>query len=440
MVYIKPSNLLTATYADVKNLPKVSAYLENIEQNSTHTMINYWSGLAHFQDFLCNAPEPFSNYNLDTIVEALSRKKNPLDVYDLFSKFMIFLLHKHEHQQHHKIRQLSRSSIRLYMNIARQYLSYYDVLIDLKKYKRKVKPPKVYKDQGEAVLEAGDIRKILLACNNLRLKSYLLTLASSGCRAREAIAIRLKDVDFTNEPITVIHLRKEFTKTRVGRDVFISDEATKYLKEWIDFKYRDKIKESGNKLLVNRIKKPDDLVFGVYNLAESVDENGNGTPRFIYTKLWQGFNRLLQTTDLAERKEGMQRRKITLHSFRRFVKTVLEDQEDYSYSETLLGHAHSPYYRKKPLEMAQIYKDKCMKYLTFLDYTTLESKGRNIESKLVEKDKQMLEMQKQLDSVQSMVSSLIQGLQKTTDQQQLNTIAKSLANSGILKPCCCCCS
>jgi len=37
-----------------------------------------------------------------------------------------------------------------------------------------------------------------------------------------------------------------------------------------------------------------------------------------------------------------------------------------------------------------------------------------------------------LDSVQSMVSSLIQGLQKTTDQQQLNTIAKSLANSGIL--------
>jgi integrase len=394
--YIKPSNLLSTTYAQVKNIPKVSTYLENIELNSQHTMISYQSGLAQFEDFLCNAPEPFSNYNLETIIAALTRKKKPLDVYELFSKFMIFLSHKHEHNNgdsssnRKKIRPLSRGSIKVYMNIARQYLSYYDVLIDLKKFKRKVKPLKSYKED-EAVIDASDIRKILLACNNLRLKAYLLTLASSGCRAREAIAIRLKDIDFTTEP-TRIHLRKEFIKTRVGRDVFISDEAAQKIKDWIDFKYRDKIKESGNKHLVNKVKNPDDLLFGVYNMVESADNNdnnGNGTPRFIYTKLWQGFNRLLQTTGLAERKDGMQRRKITLHSFRRYVKTVLEDQEDYSYSETILGHAHSPYYRKKPSEMAAIYKDKCMRYLTFLDYNALKTTQKNIESKLEVKDKQI---------------------------------------------------
>jgi hypothetical protein len=32
-----------------------------------------------------------------------------------------------------------------------------------------------------------------------------------------------------------------------------------------------------------------------------------------------------------------------------------------------------------------------MKYLTFLDYTTLEMRGKNIESKLSEKDKQILQ-------------------------------------------------
>jgi integrase len=416
----------------------VSTYLENVEQNSKHTMISYWSGLAQFEDFLRNAPDPFRNYNLDTIVAALCRKKNPLDVYELFSKFMIFLLHKHEQQKqpnkdhHHKIRQLSRGSIRLYMNTARQYLSYYDVLIDLKKFKRKVKTPKMYKDQGEAVLEASDIRKILLACNNLRLKAYLLTLASSGCRAREAIAIRLKDVDFTSEP-TVIHLRKEFTKTRVSRDVFISDEATKYLKQWLDFKYRDKQKESGNKMLVNRVKHPDDLVFGVYNLAESDDGNGNGTPRFIYTKLWQGFLKLLATAGLAERKDGMQRRKITLHSFRRYVKTVLEDQEDYSYSETILGHAHSPYYRKKPSEMAAIYKEKCMPYLTFLDYRALENKGRSVDAKLVEKDKQMDIVMKEVEAMKAQLQSVISAMSGIKDQKSFDNLANSLVKSGLFK-------
>ena len=29
-------------------------------------------------------------------------------------------------------------------------------------------------------------------------------------------------------------------KTRVGRDIYISDEATQYLKRWMDWKYRDK--------------------------------------------------------------------------------------------------------------------------------------------------------------------------------------------------------
>jgi integrase len=63
--------------------------------------------------------------------------------------------------------------------------------------------------------------------------------ASGGMRAREALAIRLKDVDFSVSP-TKIHIRKEFAKTRVARDIYISDEATHYLKQWLDWKYRNK--------------------------------------------------------------------------------------------------------------------------------------------------------------------------------------------------------
>lgn len=85
----------------------------------------------------------------------------------------------------------------------------------------------------------------------------------------------------------------------------------------------------------------------------------------------------------------MKRRKITLHSLRRFTKTVISDQTNQDYSEWFLGHSKSPYYTKKEPERREIYATKCMKYLTFLDYATLETAGKNIEVKLSEKVQQL---------------------------------------------------
>lgn len=56
------------------------------------------------------------------------------------------------------------------------------------------------------------------------------------------------------------------------------------------------------------------------------------------------------------------------------------------YSEWFLGHYKSPYYTLKEAERRTIYATKVMKYLTFLDYTTLQATGKNIEAKLQEKD------------------------------------------------------
>ena len=72
----------------------------------------------------------------------------------------------------------------------------------------------------------------------------------------------------------------------------------------------------------------------------------------------------------------MRPRKITLHSLRRFVKTVISDEVGGDYSEWFLGHNGSVYYTKKESERREIYLTKCMKYLTFLDYTALEVEVR----------------------------------------------------------------
>jgi hypothetical protein len=191
-------------------------------------------------------------------------------------------------------------------------------------------------------------------------------------RATEGLAIRLRDIDFTISP-TKIHIRKEYSKTRTARDIYISDEATQYLRQWINWKYYNEERP--------RIKNDDDLVFTVYRTK---------TPATLYVKILTEFEKLLSVVGLDERKEGKQRRrKITLHSFRRFVKTVISDQTNTDYSEWLLGHNKSPYYTKKEPERREIYATKCMKYLTFLDYTTLETTGRNIEAKLSEKEKEI---------------------------------------------------
>jgi len=60
-----------------------------------------------------------------------------------------------------------------------------------------------------------------------------------------------------------------------------------------------------------------------------------------------------------------------------------------------------------------------MKYLTFLDYTALEATGKNIESKLLEKDKeiQLLEQQ-ELDNADAIVT-LSDQVRKLSEQMEL---------------------
>jgi integrase len=351
-------------------MPKVQSFLESVSRNSKYSAGVYGTGLVYFSSFLTYKG---LNHTPETILEPLG--KNEINIYELFDRFVAFLVST----------RLSIPTVRLHVAAIRSYLAYHDIDVTPSKFKRKVRMPKLYRED-EQPIDAEDIRKILLACNNRRLKSYLLVLASGGMRAIEALAIRLKDCDFSFSP-TKVHIRKEYSKTRVARDIYISDEATKYLKQWIDWKYRDKGDELTKK------KDPNDLVFGVYNTVNEPN------PHNLYPKMLGEFERLLTVVGLDERKEEgrRSRRKVTLHSLRRHAKGVISNQVNQDYSEWYLGHSKSPYYTLKESERREIYATKCMKYLTFLDYQMLEATGKNIEAKLTEKERE-IEMLRQRDS------------------------------------------
>ena len=132
---------------------------------------------------------------------------------------------------------------------------------------------------------------------------------------------------------------------------------------------------------------------------------------------------------MSNKKDNSGRHKITLHSFRRFVKTVISDQVGQDYSEWFLGHSKSPYYTKKEIDRKEIYATKCMKYLTFLDYTTLEARGKGIEAKLREKDRELHDMKEKYENE-------IESIREETDQKFNQIIAMIQQNPQLaqIKP------
>jgi integrase len=138
-----------------------------MSRNSLKSKYTYQFGLTHFQRFL---EQTYLQYNIDTILKPLS--KNELDIYVILDEFVSYLVVK--------ALNLTSASIKLYIAAVRSYLAYYDIDIIPSKFRRKVKMPKSYREDEEP-LDVSDIRKILLSCNNRRLKAYLLVLASGGC-------------------------------------------------------------------------------------------------------------------------------------------------------------------------------------------------------------------------------------------------------------------
>ena len=270
------------------NQPKVKVFLDTIGRNSLKTKRIYETALVHFQEYL-NEKYDYK-HTLESIVNEILN--NNVDLYELIDGFLSYGITKTKRGE--EAVKLTPQTIRTYLIGIKSYLAYYDIDIIPSKFKRKVKVPKIHREDEEP-LDLSDIRSILLACNNRRLKSYLLLLASGGMRATEGLAIRLKDIDFTVSP-TKIHIRKEYSKTRVARDIYISDEATHYLNQWIDWKYRKKRYNP-------RTPSPDDLVFALIQSNESPIFDG------IYIVIIKEFQKVLSTVGFDGKKRGDEKKK-----------------------------------------------------------------------------------------------------------------------------------
>jgi integrase len=91
---------------------------------------------------------------------------------------------------------VNKTTIKNMVDTARNFLEYHDIDIVPRKYSLKVKYPKVIREDKEELTKEV-ISMILKACVSYKLRTFVHTLAATGCRASETCSIRLIDISRT---------------------------------------------------------------------------------------------------------------------------------------------------------------------------------------------------------------------------------------------------
>jgi hypothetical protein len=147
-------------------------------------------------------------------------------------------------------------------------------------------------------------------------------------------------------------------------------------------------------------RKNTDLVF-----YSTFDENGEKGKQksfeSIYVRMAALFDKLLTRLNFPLESSG-KRHKITLHSFRRWVKGVISDQGYTDFSEWVLGHSGSPYYTRSLEEQYKLFK-QLESSLTYLDQTGLESRHKDTESRLESVEKENRELKDNINKIMEMI-------------------------------------
>ncbi|MGB6671152.1 MAG: site-specific integrase [Candidatus Nitrosopolaris sp.] len=376
----------TAITSVLNESSMVASYLTNVALVNESTAKKYRERLKKFEVFISE----HYDLGIDDIIIQITKSKT--EVYDLLATYVLYLNNNF----------ISPVTLKNHIITIKNFLEYRDIEISPRKFKLKVRMPRVVRKNKEA-LSKQDIVDILNECSDIRLKTFVMFLAAGGFRAVEALSVRVKDLDVESVPPRVF-IRGEYTKTRTDKIVFLTDEMNQQIKSWISYKYRrrrvcynvdEKINQNNTKT-ITEYRTPDkaenDLIFAVYQNMKMPN------PAVIYDDLARSFAKTLDRMGKGEREDGNERRRqITLHSFRRFVKTTISDLGYADFSEYFIGHSGSTYSRKKDSEKAEIFI-KIEPYLTFLNVHQLERQGADIQSK-VEQLEQLNESMRDRDKM-----------------------------------------
>jgi integrase len=191
-------------------------YVSIMSTMNKSTAKEYASRLNSFRTFILN--HYGRHVKVDNLIVKI--KEGSEDPYNIMNNYVAFLLRSNN---------IFSLTLKHRVVTVKNFLEYHDVDISPRKFKMKVKLPRVIRKRKEA-LTKEDVTNILNNCSDIRLKTYVMLLAATGMRAVEALSVRIKDLDLrSNSPS--LFVRGEFTKTKSDRTIYLTADHVLHLQE-----------------------------------------------------------------------------------------------------------------------------------------------------------------------------------------------------------------
>ena len=351
---------------------KITHFLERKFRisRSLSTKNSYKTALNKFIEFL----DVHYGFDVKQLLYQIETKQ--LDSIDVLDNFYTFLA---EYRRENSIKTgYSNHTIRDYLIVIKEFLNGEGCKIYNEDIKQRFRlPRKIYTFEKGLTKETIN-RLIRLA--NPKLATTILIACSSGMRVGEITQLRLCDLDFSQEPVSVT-VRAETTKTRETRITHISSEAVSALKDYLARKkpgiknqdylfllqHEDRLKILRNRLEKNNyenngLKKMDQKNI---RILESNLKHISKEERYAKSVLSTNHNIekqlsvLIKNIPELDTKNDNGRNSIHFHAFRAWFKTQVTDAHQSDFAEALMGHKSLKlmYYRQNEKARAQIYQD-----------------------------------------------------------------------------------
>jgi len=372
-------------------------YIEAKTIQDKNTAITYKTTMQSFAQFV------YRRYNKTPVDDFLKQiKAGKYDPYDILTEYSGFLRDGRPNTES----KLTANVIRARVKTVRKFFRFNKILVTVEDFNELVPLPRKERPSKKGI-DKTDVAGYLNACKNIQLKTALHVMASNGPRPIELCAVRECDVNLDSDSATITY-RAEYSKMRVARTRPLTREAATQLRLWDKFKYRTRwttVKEEENGESIRKFaapkRNPHNLLLSMPHLNEE-----KAAPDGLYDYLSAAFAELIDVLEGGigndddgsnSRKVG-ERRKVSLKTFRDFVKSTISDLGYSDFSEWMIGHAGSTYYQKSEKERMDLFR-KLEPYLTYLDVASLEAKGADVESKTQQVMAENLSLKQHVDEL-----------------------------------------
>ena len=315
--------------------------------HSSSTVRVYRLGINHFTKFV----EKQYSCSLKQIIESIKNKS--VDPYDVLKEYVVYLDRQDK----------KPATIKLMITAVKGFLRHCKIQIYSEEFQSRVRLPKKVHYREEPLTKEIILR--LLNIISPKLRTIILVAVASGMRIGEMIQLKLSDIDLTSNP-TRIRIRAETTKTREARETFLTQEATRALKDYLTrfFGWKDVETNSQlqNIIIFGRTIRPFQADFDRSVSLQSRES-------LLINSMRQYVNKVPELAKLNENGQRM----IHFHAFRKFFRTTVGNAVGRDYAEALIGHHFylDTYYNLPDDKKRELYL-KAEPHLTISDFTKIE--------------------------------------------------------------------